>query len=64
MFYNNEQIREKLASMERGVVYFDFGQGQCAFANDGEFKIYFKHKLSNTTTSLKEAVKYVKIVLS
>ena len=64
MYYSSEMIREKLCCMERGTGYFDFGKGQCAFALDGEFKIYSRHKYSNKTTSLNEAVQYMRIVLS
>ena len=64
MFYNNEYIREKLSVMKKGEGYFDFGKGQCAFALDGRFKIYSRHKLSNETKSLKEAVTFMRIVLS
>lgn len=51
MFYSSDVIRDKLSVMKKGEGYFDFGKAQCAFALDGEFKIYFKHKLSNQTSS-------------
>lgn len=63
-YHTSEQIREKLAGMERGVGYFDFGKAQCAFALDGYFKVYSHHKFSNQTRSLKEAVSFVRICLS
>lgn len=64
MFYNSDVIRDKLSVMKKGEGYFDFGKAQCAFALDGEFKIYFKHKFRNQTNSLKEAVSYMEIVLN
>lgn len=64
MFYNSDSIRDKLSVMKKGEGYFDFGKAQCAFALDGEFKIYFKHKLINQISSLKEAVRYMEVVLN
>lgn len=64
MYYNNEEIRDKLSCMKKGEGYFDFGGGQCAFALDGKFKIYSRHKFSSETKSLKEAVQYMRTVLS
>ena len=62
-FYTSDDIRNKLAVMERGKGVAFFNKVEVTFTPKGNFNIYCSNRLITATPSLKEAVKKIKIAL-